>query len=269
MANLANFNDSQIYISTEFSSNTNMDSSEIIKCKKCKRRLKPETILRHIALKQDCKQHYSEHEEELQKLKDMSKTRAQNKLQIKNRSRTKEDRSLENKNYYQHNRQQIVARYYNENCSKSKFFEEIQFGPIFPCVCCMRCLSLSGVKVLTDKFHSFLETCGLSSYIDLNVIKLLDKYYICHSCHQNLSKKKMPNLCHKNRLQLAEVPKCLQISSLANQLLAKSLIFYKFRPLKKTGMAKMNDRVISRYLFFYVKYLSQNCLLGNQCSSVR
>ena len=109
----------------------------------------------------------------------------------------------------------------------------------------MRCLSLTGVKVLTEKFQLVLETSGLSSYIDLNGIKLLGNYYICHSCHQNLSKKKMPTLCHKNRLQLAKVPKCLQISSLANQLLAKSLIFYKFRPLKKTGMAKMNDRVIT------------------------
>ena len=227
-----------------------MDSSELIDCQSCGKQCKPETILKHISGKKDCKKHYSEHEKEHEKLKEMSKIRYKNKYQIRHRSRTKESRSLENKTYYQQNRKQIldksIAKYRNETCSKSKFYEEIQFGPIFPCICCMRCLSLSGVKLLTEKFQKFLEAFEMDSYIDLNGRKLLGNYYICHSCHQNLTKKKMPNLCHKNRLQLAEVPGCLQISSLANQLLAKSLIFYKFRPLKKTGMAKMNDRVINR-----------------------
>ena len=219
-----------------------MDSSEMIECQNCKQPFRPETILNHISKKRDCKKHYSVHVKDHQKLQDMSKTRGHQR----DKSRSKENRSLQNKTYYQQNRKPILAKYHNETCSKSKFFEEIQYGPIFPCVCCMRCLSLSGVKVLTEKFQRFLEAFELDPYIDLNRRKLLGNYYICHSCHQNLTKKKMPNLCHKNRLQLAEVPGCLQISSLANQLLAKSLIFYKFRPLRKTGMAKMNDRVINR-----------------------
>ena len=224
-----------------------MDSSELIDCQSCGKQCKPETILKHISGKKDCKKHYSEHEKDHEKLRERSKIRYKNKHHIShNRTRTKESRILESKTYYQENRKHVLDRNiakYHEKCSKSRFFEEIQFGPIFPCVCCMRCLSLSGVKVLSEKFQTFLETFELDSYIDLNSRKLLGNYYICHSCHQNLTKKKMPNLCHKNRLQLAEVPECLQISSLANQLLAKSLIFYKFRPLKKTGMAKMNDRV--------------------------
>ena len=238
-----------------------MESPNLKQCLNCNKMLDSNGILKHIAKRKDCKNYYSNNENELTKLKDLSKARTAKQMDQINKSRSKESRTLENAKYYKENvakfKDKSSKQYHKENHSISRFFKECQYGPIFPCVCCMRCLSLTGVKVLTDKFHSFLETCGLSSYIDLNGIKLLGNYYICHSCHQNLSKKNMPNLCHKNRLQLAEVPKCLQISSLANQLLAKSLIFYKFRPLKKTGMAKMNDRVISRYLiFFCVKYLS-------------
>lgn len=105
-----------------------MDISELIDCQKCGKQCKPETILKHIAGKEKCKKHYSEHGEVLEELREMSKIRAKKKIQISNRSRTKESRILESKSYYQANKTQILDKRtakYNETCSKSKFFEEI------------------------------------------------------------------------------------------------------------------------------------------------
>ena len=56
----------------------------------------------------------------------------------------------------------------------------------------------------------------------------------------------MPPLCFKNGLQLVEIPSFFKkIGDLGNQLLAKKLIFLKLRPLPKTGMKSMFDRVIN------------------------
>ena len=149
--------------------------------------------------------------------------------------------------YYEQNKVVVKSRI-NENYASSKtlakFYEEVQFGPIFPCVCCKRCLPKRGVKIFQEPFYNMLLEHKMDGNVDLSKCLMIDgNLHICHSCYSNLSKKKMPNLCFKNGLQLAPVPACLQISSLGNQLLAKHLIFLKIRPLPKTGMGKMNDRV--------------------------
>ena len=216
-----------------------MESQELVKCKKCKKMLKPESILKHIAKAKDCEAFYNDHIEELEMLRQNSKTR----FELGKKSRSKEKRSTENSNYYKANKIRIAQKYQERNKNLVNFFKEIQYGPIFPCVCCHRCLFDRGMNVLSEKFVQFLKEFHLDTFIDLNVKKLFGNHYICDTCHRNLSKKAMPNLCFKNALKLSPVPKCLQISSLLNQLLAKSLIFYKFRHLPKTGMAKMNDRV--------------------------
>ena len=189
---------------------------------------------------------------------------------IKRKNYNSEKRSEENKTYYQQNKQMVRSKqheYYEQNKvvvksrnkdiheskkTLAKFYEEIQYGPIFPCICCKRCLPKRGVKIFQKTFYNILLDNKLDGNVDLSRCLMIDeKLHICHSCYTNLSKKKMPNLCYKNALQLAPVPVCLQISSLGNQLLAKHLIFLKIRPLPKTGMGKMNDRVSCLNICFH------------------
>ena len=219
---------------------------------------KSKTILQHIAKKEECEEHYMKNLKELDKLKELSKARTLMLNEQRDKTRSKEKISHKNAAYYKannislkkksgeqykRNKTIIAKKYHKESHSRKKFFEECQYGPIFPCVCCKRCLSLNGVKVFTEKFHQFLAEHKIDCYVDLSVLKLLNSFYICHSCYQNLSKKKMPTICFKNNLQLAEVPPCLQISSLGNQLLAKSLLFIKVRYHPVSNVGTMNDRV--------------------------
>ena len=210
-------------------------------CQSCNKKLK--SILGHIAKSEDCKKYYSDNSQELEKLREKSRKRKRVKVQESHALRSKVMRSIENKKYYQENKKQIIEKYHSRNNSISNFYKEIQYGPIFPCVCCKRRLFERGMKVFTERFQEILIESSLQSYIDLSMPKINGILFICDTCYGNLAKKNMPNLCFMNGLHLSPVPPCLQISSLGNQLLAKNLIFYKFRSLHKTGMTKMNDRV--------------------------
>ena len=223
----------------------------------------------HIGLIENCKTNYPK--KDLEKLQSDSNMRKLNKTkEIKKKNYNSEKRSEENKTYYQQNKQIVRSKqheYYEQNKvvvksrnkdiheskkTLAKFYEEIQYGPIFPCICCKRCLPKRGVKIFQKTFYNILLDNKLDGNVDLSRCLMIDeKLHICHSCYANLSKKKMPNLCYKNGLQLAPVPVCLQISSLGNQLLAKHLIFLKIRPLPKTGMGKMNDRVSYLRIHFH------------------
>ena len=58
-----------------------------------------------------------------------------------------------------------------KNCEKHReaFFNEIDWGPIFPCISCRRDLFLRGVSKLSDEFYSFLLGNELDCYIDLSL----------------------------------------------------------------------------------------------------
>ena len=125
------------------------------------------------------------------------------------------------------------------------FFEDIKFGPIFPCVCCHRSLFLRTVKEFDQCSKKILCDASLDGYVSpTDDFMRNGKMYLCCTCHRTLtSRMQMPKLCHLNGLELSKVPKCLQLTSLGNQLLAKNLIFIKIRKTPKTRMDLMNDRV--------------------------
>ena len=53
-------------------------------------------------------------------------------------------------------------------------------------------------------------------------------------------------MCHKNKLEVPKIPEELDgLKPLEIQLLAKRLLFIKVRPLPKTRMSMINDRVIN------------------------
>ena len=218
------------------------------------------SILLHVVRSKKCKQYYETHDE-LEKLRKRCHTA--NRLKKNRKRRLNYDpnaKSEENKrDYEQHKGQRTKSKrskrdellnqmdpaaFDPKNEIFQKFFQECHLGPIFPCICCKRCLSFRGVKTFQKKFHDTLIKHGNDKFIDLSdELKINGQLYICHCCHDNLTKTKMPNLCYKNGLDLSKVPKCLQISDVGNQLLAKHLIFLKIRKLPKTGMPSMNDRV--------------------------
>ena len=144
------------------------------------------------------------------------------------------------------------------------FFKEIQYGPIFPCICCMKTFTDRGVHRLTDKFHQKIKDLGMTEYIDTNKnsLRVNGNLHLCKTCYTKLPKKVMPKQCFKNGLQLSEVPKSLQISSLSNQLIAKYILFIKFRETPNTRMKLMNDRVSCCYETSFFKYnISNICRL--------
>ena len=132
----------------------------------------------------------------------------------------------------------------------ANFFKEIKHGPIYPCISCNRVLPLRSVKEFKHgTIHWIKESKGKEEKVDVDINKKLHikgVHYICTTCKSHLDKERMPPLCFKNGLQLAEIPWCFEnIGDLGNQLLAKRLIFLKLRPLPKTGMKSMFDRVIN------------------------
>ena len=128
---------------------------------------------------------------------------------------------------------------------RALFEKEIQMGPVFPCVSCKRDLFFRGVSSLTESFLSFLEAENLKRYIDTSV-SVNSICYICCNCKSYLSKKKMPPLCFKNGLQVAEIPDELSIlTGLEKQLIKKNLPFLKVRQLPKTQMDIINDKCVN------------------------
>ena len=242
-----------------------MDNSICIVCKKpCKH------VLKHLAKSLNCKANYPQQAlDELQKnSKINSKARNSQRKQetyvseveskrkretydsVKESKRKKEnyDSVKESERKKLHYKEETHARKegmktFNEHMFK-KFFEEIQYGPIFPCICCMKCFTLRGVRIMHSNYHQKLKDAKVTEFITLNdSLKMNDNFHLCHTCFLKLPNRKMPKLCFKNELQLAKVPKCLKITSLGNQLLAKYILFIKIRRTSKDTMDLINDRV--------------------------
>ena len=227
------------------------------KCLICEKTFKLKSILTHIARAKGHKKYPQQH---LQALREKSHASSRNKHNAKRRQNYEQDgTSAKKRKYYVENQQEIIAKYRQKrqeskrdmervfdptNKMFGRFFQEIKHGPIFPCISCMRCLPLRSMKSFQEKFHNFLSENNLQDNVDMKEsLKINGKHYICSTCHLSLSKQKLPSLCFKNGLKLSPIPKCLQISSLGNQLIAKYITFIKIRRLPKTRMASNYDRV--------------------------
>lgn len=133
-----------------------------------------------------------------------------------------------NKTYYQKNKAKKAESYKANTKSLQNFFKEIQRGPIFPCISCMRCLPSRSVRKLTEKFYQKLCEQNSEKYVCREQRLQIDSnWYLCLTCYNNLNKGNLPSQCQENGLKLATVPDCLKISDVGNQLLAKNLVFVK------------------------------------------
>ena len=209
-------------------------------CFVCKDTFK--SVLTHLARSPSCKEEYpSEMFNELKNSCEISRA-GKHKLYMRNRY----DSSRERLKYQQQQfSKKEFMKTFNPSASNYKqFFREIQYGPIFPCVCCMKCFSDRGVKTMDSKFHQRLIDANKAHYIDTsNNLRLNGNFHLCHTCHLKLSKKQMPKLCFQNGLKLSKIPDCMQLSSLGNQLLAKYILFLKLREHQRSGFGILNDRV--------------------------
>ena len=55
----------------------------------------------------------------------------------------------------------------------------------------------------------------------------------------------MPNICFQNGLDVSDVPDCLKLTDLENQLISKNLIFIKVHPSPRSRYGVMNDRIVN------------------------
>ena len=205
------------------------------KCAKCGREFK--SLLAHLNNMKSCKDFYSA--DELQELRSecTKKSRIRKAETRKNYEKTshcKQQRSIQNKKNYEHHREERLSKASKTYMAKTKslqnFYKEIQYGPIFPCICCMRCLPMRTVSKMTDKFYQKLLENDMAKFVCKEEhLQIFDKWYLCSTCYRNLSNCDMPSQCFENGLKLATVPDCLKISDVGNQLLAKNLVFIKVR----------------------------------------
>ena len=232
-----------------------MDEQET--CAVCGKTLELSKILKHITKAKKCKKYPKD---KLQELREKSHAASRQKKNCKRKAQyDSNEKSQENKKYYQEKKARILGNLKEKRqefkgemsaCFDPKsnifkcFFQEIKEGPIYPCISCMRCLPKRTVKPFQEKFHQTLIDNNMECYVDTkDSLKINGKHYICSTCQVSLSKRVLPNLCFKNGLELSDVPKCLQTSSVGNQLLAKHLTFLKIRKLPKTRMGSNYDRV--------------------------
>ena len=208
-------------------------------CPGCQKPFK--SVSKHIVRSKTCNGGSKEQQEAITKNAAIKRTNKRNlKRKLERASQDgRQKRALESKKYYeshkkeiqqkyQKNKKKIAENYKMVTKSLQNFFKEIQFGPVFPCISCMRCLPFRSVVKMTDKFyHKLLENHASDNLCREEHLKMHGNWYLCSTCYSHLSRGNMPSQCHKNGLKLANVPECLKISDVGNQLLAKNLVFIK------------------------------------------
>ena len=232
------------------------EDCQTLQCKICSKSYPILSILKHFARSQCSNQLDTDYIESVRKLSKERQKQKQKKTKGKyyqdNKSSIKQKRKL----HYETNKEDIAvkkAKYYNDqkemkkDCIKhrSLYFNEIEFGPIYPCVSCNRDLFFRGVQYFSEDLKTLLESENMMNFIDL-AIELNGKRYICHNCKNYLAKKEMPPLNFQNGLRVSKAPDCLKnLKPLEKQLIKKNLPFLKVRKLPKTQMEAMNDKVVN------------------------
>ena len=218
--------------------NTNQD---IIFCKgPCGKKFPRNTFLKHVMRVKKCKGMYTE--KELNSLKKVAK-------QIDQKRQDEKKNAI-----YQATKEEGLKSSTQESRILN-FRHDCQYGPIFTCICCMRDLFKRSVRVVTNEYEAFLEGSEMKSYLQIEevgstkvfqkTLQVHDSYHLCRNCCRYLEKLEMPPICAKNALEYAKIPDCLALNNLERQLICRDLIFLKIRELYKTGMKKINDRVIN------------------------
>ena len=117
---------------------------------------------------------------------------------------------------------------------------------MFYCISCQRLLFRNSVQ---DFFEGNFPPEVLSETIDRR--NMDGKKYICYTCKNYLSKKKIPPMCHKNNLQLFDISQYeeLHLTELENAMIALNIIFQKVIKLPKSRWPATKDRIVNIPVF--------------------
>ena len=232
-------------------------SEETVKsnhCRACKRSF-PDTsaLLYHVGRAKKCKPDYASEIHDFRSFlkKKRDKVFAKKHPQIvkdrqkKWESANKKDISKKKAKAYAEKKDR--ESYQPSNKRVKDFRLETRFGPIFPCMCCNRLKFKKGVRECTkERLLRYISPDIYDISVD-DTYKRANKLYLCHTCHQSLFVcKKRPSNSVGNGLQFDRIPPPLRdMTDLERQLISKTMLFMKIRPLPRSRMDGITDRVIN------------------------
>ena len=240
-------------------------------CKKLWARFGRSSFLRHIKQAKRCKEKYNDNEiielekdseertRSLKRQRDFEKYNKDPEPKLK-RKRESYDTEARHEMYIakKQTATKPLPKQTTEETRLQQFQNEIQYGPIFTCICCLRDGFKRSVKKITDNYMLFLHGSKMMRFLQINndseendldnklkeSLKVFGNSYLCMTCCKSLDKLEMPAICAKNSLEYTPIPACLQIPNLERQLICRDLTFIKVRQLRY-GMSAIYDRVIN------------------------
>ena len=131
------------------------------------------------------------------------KTRAVEKSVQREKKKEENESEYKDKNRIEQQNTRMKRISTKENRRKV-FKQAIKYGRIFECVSCQRLCFVNGVQAFTYEFESKLEQDLINKSIGKkeNVNKTHDKFHICKTCRNHISKGKVPPMSNQNSLQL-------------------------------------------------------------------
>ena len=141
-----------------------------------------------------------------------------------------------------------------EDKRREVFRDSIKDGRTYECVSCHRLCFKNGVVVFTEllktKFKFF------SQIIEKNIgakenTKSCCNHYICTTCKNYISKRRMPPMSNENNLQLMDLSgyEELQLTELENSMIALNIIFQKVFKLPRSRWPAMKDKTVNIPIF--------------------
>ena len=134
---------------------------------------------------------------------------------------------------------------------KSKFDESIKDGRIYECVSCHRILFKNGIETLPDNFYEMLENESPGLFATaigaFETTQINEKYFICLTCKNYISKGKIPPMSNQNNLQIFDISDYpeFNLTELENCMIALNIIFQKVFRLPKSRWPAMKDRTVN------------------------
>ena len=142
----------------------------------------------------------NENECQFKKTRAVEKSVQREKKKEENESEYKDKNRIEQQNTR-------MKRISTEENRRKVFKQAIKYGRIFECVSCQRLCFVNGVQAFTYEFESKLEQDLINKSIGKkeNVNKTHDKFHICKTCRNHISKGKVPPMSNQNSLQLMDL----------------------------------------------------------------
>ena len=157
----------------------------------------------------------------------------------------KRKKKLEQKSNRYHKFQDLLTK--DDDLLRKTFLDKQRDGLSYICISCHKIWFQNGVRVATEKLIEKLRKEGHDKYVSLKErFKYNNHHWVCHNCHKDLQKGKMPYTCHFNGLENSEIPQVFKEATMLEKLMTKiRLPFIKVRELPSSRMACFNNKVVN------------------------